>query len=285
MPEPCGRPPPMPPREPVAGDPMQALRTAVRGEPGQVLARIGLASRGGVYLLMGALAVLLALGTSRTPVDQKGAIARVLSLPAGTVIALLMIIGFLGYAVWRGSEAAFGVVGPGGRRPGPRVRSAARALIYLGLAATGLLALAGSRTEQADQQRDAAARVMTLPGGSFLLAIVGLVIVAIGAMGVIEGWRCAFLRLFQARPAPQLRIIRHLGRAGTMARGAVIAAVGGLVLMAALTSDPSKAGGIDTTMRTLLEMPMGGALVLLAGVGLALFGIYGITEAAFRRVS
>ena len=260
------------------------LRRAARSAPVHTLARLGLGSRGAVYLLLGALAVLLAAGRRTAPVDQKGVLAEVVALPSGTVIAVLLVIGFLGYATWRASEAIFGATGPKGRRASTRLRSAARAVIYLALAASGMLVLAGSRTQQADQQRDAADTVMAMPGGQPVLVLVGLVIVGVGVGAMVEGWRCDFVRLFQARPAPQLTIIRHLGRVGTMARGAVIAAAGALVVVAALTGDAGKAGGIDTTMRALLGLPFGGAVVAVAGLGLVLFGIYGFTEAAFRRV-
>ena len=249
-----------------------------------MLSRMGLGSRGAVYLLMGALTMLLALGRAPKAVDQKGVIAQVVSLPAGTVITVLMIIGFLGYAIWRASEAVFGATGPKGMHAGPRLRSAARAIIYLGLAVTASLVLAGSRTQQSDQQGDAAAALMRMPFGQFLLAVIGVAVVGVGIGGMVEGYRCEFLRLFQARPAPQLTIIRHLGRVGTMARGAVIAAVGVLIIFAALAKDPEKAGGIDTTMRSLLDTPFGGGLVFVAGAGLVSFGIYGFAEAAFRRV-
>jgi hypothetical protein len=265
-------------------DQVDSLRHAARSRAGHAMARIGLGSRGAVYLLMGALIILLAMGLNGEPVDQKGVLAQVVALPAGTVITLLMIIGFLGYAMWRASEAVFGAQGPKGRQFGPRAKSAARALIYLAMAGTALFVLAGSRTEQAEQQEDVAASVMQLPGGQIIVAIAGLVVIGVGIGMMVEGYRCDFLRMFQARPAPQLTIIRHLGRVGTMARGAVFTAIGFLVLIAAITRDADKAGGIDTTMRALLDLPFGGGAVFLAGLGLVIFAIYGFTEAAFRRV-
>ena len=76
-----------------------------------------------------------------------------------------------------------------------------------------------------------------------------------------------------------------LGRTGTIARGVVFAVSGLLVVVAAWTVDPAKAGGVDQAFRTLLQEPFGTVLVVLLGAGLMLFGVYGLAEAAWRRVT
>jgi hypothetical protein len=65
----------------------------------------------------------------------------------------------------------------------------------------------------------------------------------------------------------------------------VFAVTGLLAIVAAWTADPSKAGGIDQAFRTLLQQPFGTALVVLLGAGLFVFGVYGLAEAAWRRVT
>jgi len=101
---------------------------------------------------------------------------------------------------------------------------------------------------------------------------------------VREGWTTAFIRYFEALPARRRKVIVWLGRVGTIARGVVFAVSGLLAVVAAWTVDPEKAGGIDQAFRTLLEQPFGTALVVLLGAGLLLFGVYGLAEAAWRRV-
>jgi hypothetical protein len=76
-----------------------------------------------------------------------------------------------------------------------------------------------------------------------------------------------------------------LGRVGTIARGLVFAITGFLVIQAAVTADPSKAGGIDTSLKSLLDKPYGPALVGALGAGLILFGVYALAEARWRRVT
>ena len=72
---------------------------------------------------------------------------------------------------------------------------------------------------------------------------------------------------------------------GTIARGIVFAVTGLLAVVAAWTADPAKAGGLDQAFRTLLQQPFGTSLVVVLGAGLVLFGVYGLAEAAWRRVT
>jgi hypothetical protein len=218
-------------------------------------------------------------------VDQKGALSQVLSQPFGGFVVVLLALGFAAYAAWRLSEAAFGVVGEG-RRKGPRLQSLARGIVYAFLAFTAVSLLAGSRATQSQQQQGYAATAMELPAGRWAVGIVGLIVACVGAYMVVEGIQLKFMRYF---PADQISgrsraVVRALGRVGTIARGLVFVLAGGLVVYAAWAYQPAKAGGIDTALKALRDLPYGDALLALAALGLISFGIYGLAEARYRRV-
>lgn len=256
---------------------------AANSRPMGWLARAGLTARGVVYLVMGWLAVLVAMG-ARAQVDQRGALAEVLSKPAGAALVWLMAIGFAAYALWRLSEAAFGVTGEG-PGAGPRLKSLARGIAYALLTFSAVSLLNGTRTTQSGQQGRVAGSVMQHSGGRLLVGVAGLAVIAVGLLLVHEGWSKKFLRYFGALPPGTHHWVVLLGRVGTAARGIVFAVAGFLVLVAAWTADPAKAGGIDAAFRTLLQQPYGVALVALLGAGLMIFGVYGLAEAAWRRVT
>lgn len=247
------------------------------------LARVGLTARGVVYLVMGWLAILVATG-SRQHVDQRGALTEVVAAPFGTVLVLLLALGFAAYALWRITEA---VTGPTGDpdTTGNRIACAARGIAYLALAVSALSVLSGARQTQSGQQRGIAADVMSHTGGRWLVGVAGVVVVAVGLSMLLEGWSRKFMRYFGYLPSGTRRWVVLLGRVGTMARGLVFAVTGFLVIQAAVTADPSKAGGIDTGVKSLLDKPYGGGLVAALGVGLVLFGIYALAEARWRRVT
>jgi hypothetical protein len=62
---------------------------------------------------MGWVAILVALGQTSQQANQQGALQLLASKPYGLVSLWLLGIGFAGYALWRFSEAAFGVTGEG----------------------------------------------------------------------------------------------------------------------------------------------------------------------------
>ncbi len=75
---------------------------AARPSAGKIawLARSGYAARGVVYLIVGGLAVLAALGRGQTT-DSEGALLTILQQPFGTVLLGLVALGLVGYAIWR----------------------------------------------------------------------------------------------------------------------------------------------------------------------------------------
>jgi hypothetical protein len=263
----------------------RSARQASNSGAAHFLARAGLTARGVIYILVGWVAVLVALGHGSHEADQTGALQLLAGKPYGLVSLWLLGIGFAAYALWRLSEAAFGVTGD---RPGagPRLKSLARAVIYAGLSYLTFTVISGHAHSQASRQRDMTATAMQHAGGRVLVGIVGLVIVGCGIALVVEGARKKFMKYLQtAQMSPKtLRVVRLLGMTGTIARGVVFALVGVLVVDAALTHKASESGGIDKALLTLRDQPFGEYLMLLAALGLLVFGVYGLCEARWRKV-
>jgi hypothetical protein len=262
-----------------------SARRASDSRAARVLARAGLTARGVIYILIGWVAILVALGQSSHEADQQGALQLLARQPFGVVLLWLLGIGFAGYSLWRLSEAAFGVTGEG-KDAGPRLKSLARALVYAGFAYLTFHVIAGAQSSQTGKQQDWTAKVMHHAGGQWLVGVAGLIVVIVGLALVVEGIRRKFvkyLRMAEMRPLIR-RIVEWLGVIGTASRGMVFALAGVLVIEAAVTYDPSKAGGIDKALRTLRDQPFGEFLLILAALGLIIFGVYGLCEARWRKV-
>ena len=70
------------------------------------VARIGFASIAIVYMTIGFLALLLAVGKGGEAIDQRGAIDALEGIPGGTVLLAIIALGMAGYALWRFLQGA-----------------------------------------------------------------------------------------------------------------------------------------------------------------------------------
>lgn len=71
---------------------------------------------------------------------------------------------------------------------------------------------------------------------------------------------------------------------GGLARGAVATAAGGFVVYAALRYDPTRAKGMDDTLRSFTTTGAGPWLLVAVAVGLVLFGLFSWAMARWREV-
>ena len=114
----------------------------------------------------------------------------------------------------------------------------------------------------------------------------GLAVAAAGVGLVIEGWRRKFLKYLDHTDMNEStrKIARWTGTVGSIARGLVVVLIGALLVVAAVTGDKEDATGMDGALKSLLELPFGRTLLILASLGLLVFGVYALMEARYRRV-
>lgn len=260
------------------------VRDAAQSRHVQRLARLGFAARASIYLLIGVFTLLLAFGKRPPEDDQRGAMQELARHTGGFLLLAVLAFGLAGYALWRFSEAAFG-----GRysehKAGSRLKSFFRGCVYAVLAYTAVDVLLHSSRSQANQQQLWSAKVMSHQGGRWLVGLVGLVLLIVGAALVFEGLRRRFKKDFKLAEMPPAtrKTVWILGTIGTTARGVVFGLTGFFVLQAAWHYDSSKARGLDGALRRLSESHGGKIWVTAAGLGLIAFGLYGYAEAAWRR--
>jgi hypothetical protein len=263
----------------------RSARRAAESPAAKALARIGLAARGVIYILIGWLAIEVALGHSSHKPSQQGALQLLAGKSYGLVTLWLLGIGFVGYSLWRLSEAAFGVTGAG-MGAGPRLKSLVRGIVYAFLAYLTFKVITGAAGNQTRKQQDLTGTVMHHAGGQWLVGLVGLVIVIVGLMLVAEGIKRKFMKYLRTGEMSRRTrmIVERLGMIGTTARGVVFAIVGALIIDAAVTFSPKKSGGLDKALLTLRHQAFGEFLLLIVAVGVLIFGVYGLCEARWRRV-
>src|SRR5215218_1265000 len=268
----------------------QAADTARRAAESRWIertARLGLAARGLVYVLIGILAFQIAFVDRAERADQKGAFQTLAQNGFGKAILWLVILGFVGYGLWQASEAAWGHRNERNdrKRAASRVESAMKAVIYLLLAVVAFRVVTGtSKGGQGGEQ--VTAKVLQMTGGQVLVGLAGVVIVAAAVLLAWRGLRTKFeehLDLSELGPGARSAVV-NLGKVGYVARGIVFALVGILVVVAAVTFDPDKARGMDAALRQVAAQPYGPWLLGLMVLGLMCFGAYSFAESRYRRL-
>jgi hypothetical protein len=253
-----------------------------------LLARLGLAVRGVLYMLMGLLALQIAFGSGGKEADSSGAVQTIAGEPGGKFLLWLVVAGLAGLALWRLAEAAFGQAGPDGHKPSKRLTALGRGIFYTALFVTTLLFTlgAGDQKSSDSQSKDLTGQAMhDIPGGRWLVLLVGLGFIA---ASVWMGWKALANKDFMERLSVSGRareLVEKLGMFGYAARSTVYAGIGVFLAYAAVTFDPDKAKGIDGTLRELAGTPVGPWLLALVALGLVVFGVYSCCEARWRRVT
>jgi amino acid transporter len=196
-------------------------------------------------------------------------------------------LGLAGFAAWRIMMAV---------RDPERASSQGNATLRrLGYLASGIanLALAVAAASMVlptlfssgggDDTQGWTARLMAQPYGPWLVMGVGLVVIAVAIAFAVRAFRATFERHLDreaCRPA-----IRNLCRIGILARALVFAIIGGFLVVAGWSTDPSEAKGFAEALDSLAAQPQGEALLGAVGLGLVLFAFYSLVSARYRRIN
>ena len=257
-----------------------------------ILGRAGLAARGAVYFVVGGLAAMAGLGIGGGKVvDQQQAVRAIGNSPLGEGALWLVGGGLAAYALWRFAQVL--MLGGGkddrSRKIGKRAIALVSGIAYASLASTALAQAAGqgARRSGSSGQESGAALLLSQPFGRWLVAAVGFAVIGAAIFQFRRAWTASFAKNLRGHElsSDQAGWTRGAGRMGYAARGVAFALMGWFFLQAALQSDASAAGGLAEALRKVASQPHGQVLLAVVGAGLALFGIYSLIEARYRRIS
>ena len=256
----------------------------------QTLARLGFGVRGLIYITLGILAVSVAFGKGGGSLDQQGAIAAIGRQSAGYLLLWVVLLGLVSYSLWGLIRAVFDPFQKGSDKKGLFARAgylfSAIAYGYLAFTTYQFITSAnGKGLSGVKTQQQSFASIMSTTLGPWLIAIVGLAVLAIGLYQVYQGINSSFDKQFKTynMSAVEIRVATQLGRFGTAARGLVFALVGGIMFMAAIQTNASKPQGIDAALTSLLRLPYGVWILAIVALGLIAFGMYSILCALWFR--
>jgi Domain of Unknown Function (DUF1206) len=249
-------------------------------------ARIGLACYGVTHLLIAWLALQIAFGGGGgEQASQKGAFQELTGNAFGVIMLWVIVLGFVAVALWRLGQAIWGYryVSDHTKQLRKRASSAFKVVVF------GTFAVLAARTALGggggNGQQKATAGVLGLPGGQWIVGIVGLGIVVAGGSKIYAGWKKSFEDDMNMPTDPKARkTIERTGQVGFIAKGVSIGVIGILVVVAAIEFDPAKASGLDAALRSLTQTPLGPWLLVVVALGLAAYGVFCAFDAKYHRV-
>ena len=255
----------------------------------EVMTRLGYGVRGLIYIIVGLLAVQVALGKGGALASPQGAIAAIGKQPSGLILLWVVLVGIISYSIWGVVRAVLDPLDKGHDLKGllTRVGFLVSALGYAILAFYTYGYITGkSQSANGSQTQKYIGLIMSMPWGRWAIGILGLIVLAVGLYQIYLGFTAGFDRQFQtyALTPKEAKLATDVGRFGTSARGVVFAVVGGLIVLAAYQANPSQPVGMDAALATLLHQPYGIWLLGVVAVGLIAFGFYYMLSALWFRL-
>jgi len=250
------------------------------------IARFGYGARGIVYIVVGALALLAAIGQGGRAGDSKDALRAVLSGPFGAVLVGVIALGLAGFALWRLVEGVTDADRRGTSAKGLAVRGAhlISAAIYLGLAVSAASLSLGLGMSGGDGMHDGTAWLLAKPYGRWLVALGGLGVIGGGFGFLGKAWRGDVTDRLALDTQARDRWAGPVGRSGYAARGIAFLIIGGFLVAAAWHQRSSDAKGLTEAFALLRAQPYGWILLGLVAAGHAAFGAFGLIQARYRHI-
>lgn len=259
-----------------------AARTAKDSTALKVLARLGFVVNGILHVLIGLIAIGLAVGNGGEA-DQSGALQQLAGAPGGIFVLWFVVVGFVALGAWQVVNAVLPPPDKDAKRAWHVVKELAKGIVYFALAGTALTFALGGSKSSSESNQQLSAKVLAAPGGVFLILLIGIVIVVIGGVFVFRGVTAKFTDDIVTPAGTLGRATVIVGRVGYIAKGISLAIVGLLFGVAALTNDPSKATGLDGALKSLVALPFGVVVLVAAGIGLIFYAVYLFFRARYAK--
>jgi hypothetical protein len=271
----------------VAADGRRAGEQARHSATMRAAARVGLVSFGVVHLLIAWIALQVAWGDGGDA-SSHGALHTVARQPFGEPLLWIAACGLWALALWQVMTAIAGHTSEtdARQRTIKRLSALGRAVVYAVIGASAARTATGSGGSSEDAKGEGlTADVLSAPAGRALVAVIGVVILAVAVRHVHRGISDNFTHDLEpaATSGASGSAVLLVGRVGYVGKGAAIGVVGMLFGWAALAYDPEKAGGLDDALKTIRDQPFGPYLLTFVALGLAAFGLFCFAWARYVR--
>lgn len=264
----------------------------------ELLSRAGYAAKGVVYATVGVLVLATLYGAfgNEGLTGTKGAVNTISDARFGNLMLFLLIVGLVGYVIWRFLQGIKDTEGKGGglKGWGQRLGFMISGLFYASLTFYAIKLAGwfsgGPTSASADgegTQQALTERLMSYEAGVWAVGIAGLVFIGVAIYQLYRAASCKFednWKLYEI-PPQRLQLARRFAQFGIFARSITFSLTGGLLILAAVRSNPEEARGLGYALQTLRDESYGTILLTIIGAGLVCYGLYCFLNARYRTVN
>lgn len=266
-----------------------AVKHAAENPQLEFLERVGYVARGVLYVVMGLLALGIALGVGGgKATDLSGSLVFLIGNPFGKVVLIAMIIGLLAYSLWGFVRAIYDPLHRGRDASGvmARVGFVSSAVSYAAIALFALQILAGAGATSGDSYQKYATSILAHPLGGLITIVIGVVTLGIGVGQFVEAYRATFKQDLKGAEmtASEKSIAVGLGRFGMFARGVTFLVIGWFLIQAGIHHDAGQAHGFGGAFLFLLAQPYGRQLLGVIALGFVALGLHSLACARWIRL-
>jgi hypothetical protein len=271
---------------------VEAAEETIRQPAVKRFARLGFYAKGFLFIVIGALAILLVAGYPEGRIaDPTGALAIIAEGKFGTVLLAAFVIGAAAHGLWNILRALADVDDAGRNWLGitKRVIAAGVGIFYIGLALTALEIMLDARVVDGPSRAEETfvSLLLSVPIlGAILLLLIGLGVIGAGFHecynGVSGKFRDAY-RVWEIT-GPHHAFINVLGIVSFSARALLMVIMGYFFVSAALWSRVDGSIGLDAALTALALSTYGRILLFSVAVGLFAHGVLAFYEAKYRRI-
>lgn len=253
----------------------------------EVLARVGIATKGIIYMLLGGITAFAAFNSRQNLTASNDTLKYIASQSFGQILLLLTIIGIAGYVFWRlylTINNPDNKAGNDSKDIVKRIGYALSALSYTLLCYTGIELLLNN-SQSGSSKQGWIATILQQPWGSIVVYFIALILLGKAVYELYRAYSGTFKKRIQNSELNQSSqsFLIKAGKAGFTARAIVFGIIAFLFYKAASQSNAQMAGGTKQAFSFLQDK---GGLILLGVValGLMLYGIYLIASSRYRNI-
>lgn len=248
------------------------------------LAKIGLTSKGMVYVLLGLLAFLSAAGLGNVKnedTSQSGVLSFVKDITGGTWLLIFLTAGLFCYSLWR---LTLVFQKNDNKKIWTRLRYFISALTYFSLAFVGVKLLTSGK-ESGNSYEENISTLMQQPFGIWLVGVIGGIFICAGFYqiwyGLSEKYKNHIKKLSVHERAS--KILLFSGKIGYPARGIIYIIISSFIIKAALHHNSNEAGGTQDAFNVIENNAFGQYLLASIGLGLVCYGIFNFVRARYDK--